>query len=48
MFFIILVYKYQGWALRSFPFGTVRSVLFRSLKGAFCSFPFFFRVFGDL
>ena len=29
-------------------FPLVRSVLFRSLKGTFCSFPFFFRVFGDL
>ena len=29
-------------------FRLVRSVLFSSLKGMFCSFPFFFRVFGDL
>ena len=29
----------QGWAPHSFPFG-----MFRSLKGTFCSFPFFFRV----
>ena len=27
---------------------SVRSVLFRSLKGTFQSFPFLFRVFGDL
>ena len=36
----------QGWAPRSFPFGTFPSFLF--LKGTFRSFPFFFRVFGDL
>ena len=35
--------KEQGWAPHSFPFGT-----FRSLKGTFRAFPFFFRVFGDL
>ena len=33
----------QGWAPDSFPFGT-----FHSLKRTFHSFPFFFRVFGDL
>ena len=29
-------------------FRLLRSVLFRSLKRMFCSFPFFFRIFGDL
>ena len=29
-------------------FCSVRSVLFRSLKGTFRSFPFFFQFFGDL
>ena len=37
------VISLQGWALRSFPFGTLRSFPF--LKK---NVPFFSRVFGDL